>query len=140
MTAAVACADPLAAVQCFDTDEQSNEAAAFLALHASDAFFEMHKRAPGATADPTDWEQDVALLQQLVGQTAAEMGLPHSVAKQDVLLEFCRAAGPPMHAVAAIVGGIAAQEALKTILQQFVPLDGVLVYNGIHACSNVFRV
>lgn len=127
-------------MQCFDTDEQSNEAAAFLALHASDAFYQRHQRTPGATPDPTDWEQDVSLLQQLVGQAAAEMGLPHSVAKQDVLLEFCRAAGPQMHAVAAIVGGIAAQEALKTILQQFVPLDGVLVYNGIHACSTVFRV
>lgn len=127
-------------MQCFDTDEQSNEAAAFLALHAADAFRERHHRAPGATSDPTDWEQDVTLMQQLVAQTASEMGLPASVAKQDILLEFCRAAGPTMHTVAAIIGGIAAQEALKTILQQFVPLDGVLVYNGIHACSAVFRV
>eukprot|EP00892_Ulva_mutabilis_P000800 jgi/Ulvmu1/10720/UM068_0005.1 len=126
--------------RCFDTDEQSNEAAAFLALHAADAFRERHHRAPGAAADTTEWEHDVTLLQQAVVAAAAEMGLPASAAKRDILQEFCRAAGPTMHTAAAVVGGIAAQEALKTILQQFVPLDGVLVYNGIHACSAVFRV
>jgi hypothetical protein len=126
-------------MQRFATEDQSHEAMILLALLAAERFRELHQRAPGETASPEDpsWEQDIVVMQQLVSQLSSELGLPAGVVKQDLLLEFCRAAGPPMHTVSAIVGGIAAQEGLKVLLQQFVPVDGILVYNGIHATTAV---
>lgn len=126
-------------MQSFESEEQMHEAMILLAVLGADTFHEQHQRAPGATATPEDasWEQDIPIMQQIVSQLASELRLPAGVVKQDLLLEFCRAAGAPMHTVAAIMGGIAAQEGLKVLLQQFVPLDGILVYNGIHAASAV---
>jgi hypothetical protein len=132
----------VSSVQSFESEEQMHEAMTLLAIMAADTFWEQHHRAPGETTTPDDasWEQDIPIMQQLVSQLAAELHLPAGVVKQDLLLEFCRAAGSPMHTVSAIVGGIAAQEGLKLLLQQFVPLDGTLVYNGIHATSAVLQL
>ena len=42
-----------------------------------------------------------------------------------------------LHAVAAIMGGIAAQEAIKLLTGQFVPLAGTLIYNAMASTSSV---
>jgi hypothetical protein len=126
-------------VQSFESEEQMHEGMIMLAMLAADNFYEQHQRAPGETATPEDasWEQDIPILQQIATQLASDLQLPAGIVKQDLLLEFCRAAGSPLHTVSAIVGGVAAQEGLKVLLQQFVPLDGILIYNGIHATSAV---
>ena len=46
---------------------------------------------------------------------------------EELLLEMCRCAGASMHCLGAILGGIAAQEAIKLLLHQFVPVSGVSV-------------
>lgn len=38
--------------------------------------------------------------------------------------------GPKLHAVAAVLGGLAAQEAIKLATRQFVPAPGIIVYDG----------
>lgn len=45
-----------------------------------------------------------------------------------------------MHCMGAIMGGCAAQEAIKVLLQQFVPVSGVLVYDGVRGSSRVLGV
>ena len=41
--------------------------------------------------------------------------------------------------MAAIVGGMAAQEAIKLVTHQFVPLAGTLIYNAMSSTSSVFK-
>lgn len=54
--------------------------------------------------------------------------------------EVCRFGGSELHCMGAIVGGMAAQEAIKMVTRQFVPLAGTLLYNslGLQSASSVF--
>ena len=50
-----------------------------------------------------------------------------------------RYAGAELHTIAAIMGGVASQEAVKLITHQYVPLNNTYLYNGIAGTSAVFR-
>jgi amyloid beta precursor protein binding protein 1 len=41
---------------------------------------------------------------------------------------------------AALLGGVAAQEAIKLITRQYIPLDNTAVYDGIQQAIGVFRL
>ena len=41
--------------------------------------------------------------------------------------------------IAAVVGGVASQEAVKLITGQYVPFDDTYVYNGIASTAGVYR-
>lgn len=45
-----------------------------------------------------------------------------------------------VHAIAAIMGGMAAQEAVKVIARQFLPLDNTVVFNGITSTAGSFKL
>ena len=47
----------------------------------------------------------------------------------------CRYGGSELHNVAAVLGGVVAQEALKLLTHQFVPLNNTFVFNGIRGSS-----
>ncbi len=51
---------------------------------------------------------------------------------------MCRFGASELHCLGAIVGGMAAQEAIKLVTHQFVPLGGVLIYNAMSSTSSVF--
>ena len=53
---------------------------------------------------------------------------------------LCRFGAGELHCVAAIMGGIAAQEAIKLLTKQFVPLSGLLLYNAMASTSSVLRL
>ncbi|TID31026.1 hypothetical protein CANINC_000387 [Pichia inconspicua] len=46
-------------------------------------------------------------------------------------IELNRANGKELHNIAAIIGGIAAQEIVKIITQQYIPIDNGVVFDGI---------
>jgi NEDD8-activating enzyme E1 regulatory subunit len=54
--------------------------------------------------------------------------------------EMCRFGAAELHCVAAVMGGMAAQEAIKLITHQFVPLAGTLVYNAMASTTLVLNV
>lgn len=39
----------------------------------------------------------------------------------------------------AVMGGLAAQEAIKLITRQFVPVAGTLIYNSMSSTTSVFE-
>ena len=45
-----------------------------------------------------------------------------------------------LHCMGAIMGGIAAQEAIKLLTRQFVPVPGTLVYNAMACTTSVLRL
>ena len=55
----------------------------------------------------------------------------------DYVVEMCRFGAGEPHMIAAVVGGLAAQEAIKLITRQFTPVAGSLLYNGIHCTVSV---
>ncbi len=43
----------------------------------------------------------------------------------------CRYGGAELHTVAAYVGGVVAQEIIKLITSQYVPIANTLIFNGV---------
>lgn len=85
-------------------------------------------------------EEDAALLKSQAQALLAECGAGGGAAgvADDLVGEVCRCAAGELHVVAAVVGAVAAQEAIKIVTGQFVPLGGVLIYNAMACTSSVF--
>jgi len=45
-----------------------------------------------------------------------------------------------MHTIASILGGVVAQEMIKLLTQQWLPMDNTYVFNGIVSASAVISV
>ena len=52
-----------------------------------------------------------------------------------VVVFRCRYGACELHSVAAYMGGVGAQEVIKIITEQFVPLNNTYIYNGIKQSS-----
>lgn len=59
-----------------------------------------------------------------------------------LLIRGCsvRAGGSELHNIAALTGGMVAQEVIKAITKQYVPIDNTCVFDGITSKSAVIRV
>jgi len=54
--------------------------------------------------------------------------------------DIVRAGAGEQHAIAALVGGIAGEEAFKLVAHQFIPLNNTLIYNGNFATTCRFEL
>ncbi|KAG7287813.1 hypothetical protein NEMBOFW57_007329 [Staphylotrichum longicolle] len=54
--------------------------------------------------------------------------------------EVARAAGGELHNVAALTGGMVAQEMIKIVTKQYIPIDNTCVYDGIGSRCQVLRL
>lgn len=57
-----------------------------------------------------------------------------------ILDEMCRACGRGLHNVCSIIGGISAQEVIKILTNQYIPLDNCLVFDGITGRTSCFKL
>jgi len=58
----------------------------------------------------------------------------------DIVAELVRAQGGELHNVAAVIGGVVAQEAIKVITKQYVPVDNVVLFDGVKSRTGVLRL
>ena len=68
-------------------------------------------------------------LQQLVHEYGSAE-IPHGLSR-DHAEEVVRYGSSELHTISALIGGVAAQEAVKIITHQYVPLNNTFVYNGV---------
>ncbi|KAL4923923.1 NEDD8-activating enzyme E1 regulatory subunit [Aspergillus undulatus] len=54
--------------------------------------------------------------------------------------ELRRTEGGELHNISSLTGGLVAQEALKVITRQYVPLDNTCVFNGIRSSSAMYKL
>jgi NEDD8-activating enzyme E1 regulatory subunit len=85
-------------------------------------------------------EDDVPLLKQTATSIVSECSAGPSSIADDLVHEMCRFGAGELHCVAAVIGGIASQEAIKLITKQFVPLYGTLVYNAMASSTSCFQL
>ena len=62
------------------------------------------------------------------------------IAFDNVVKELDRADGGELHNVAALTGGMVAQEAIKVITKQYVPVENTCVFDGIASKTAVFKI
>ncbi len=55
------------------------------------------------------------------------------------ILVRARAGGADLPQMAALIGGIVAQEVIKIVTKQYVPLNGTLIFDGISSTSQSFQ-
>lgn len=72
---------------------------------------------------------------------AARFGTPEARETFDnVIKELDRADGAELHNIAALTGGMVAQEVIKVIAKQYVPVDNTCVFDGIQSKTAVFNI
>lgn len=54
--------------------------------------------------------------------------------------EVSRAAGGELHNISAVMGGMVAQEMIKIITKQYIPIDNTCVFDGIESRCQVLRL
>lgn len=57
-----------------------------------------------------------------------------------VATEVARAQGGELHNIAALTGGMVAQEVIKIITKQYIPIDNTCVFDGIVSRSQIVRI
>uniref|UniRef100_A0A8C4N706 NEDD8-activating enzyme E1 regulatory subunit n=1 Tax=Eptatretus burgeri TaxID=7764 RepID=A0A8C4N706_EPTBU len=115
----------------------SEDLGLYLMLRSVDRFFLQHGRFPGEHVE--NIEPDVLLLHAEASSLLQEWDLPTSP-PQNMLVEFCRCAVSELHPVAAFVGGAGAQEVIKLLTKQFVPIDNTVLYNAVTQSAVTVRL
>lgn len=58
---------------------------------------------------------------------------------RQVTEEVARAAGGEMHNISAVLGGMVAQEVIKVVTKQYIPVDNTCIFDGIESRCQVLR-
>jgi len=119
-------------------DEAPGEGCWYLAMRAADRFYMEHGRFPGEKTN--NHEQDFVALRHHADEIMKSLTFDASQLPDAHLKELCRYGNSQIHTIAAIMGGIAAQEIIKLVTVQWVPLDNTFIFNGIHSTSASIRV
>jgi len=113
----------------------------YILLRASQAFAAQRGHAPGF-AD-ADVESDMPALRLCVAEQLKRLGLngerPCPVS-DDWVAEYCRWGGAETHNIASVLGGVAAQEAIKAVTRQYVPLNNTFLFNGSNGVTAVYEL
>ena len=54
--------------------------------------------------------------------------------------EVARAKGGELHNISSLTGGMVAQEVIKIITKQYIPIDNVCIFDGITSRTQVLRI
>ena len=133
-----------------------------MTLRATDRFHSKYARYPGENDDSTliaDQEEVFAELRVLCEQYGVDPTLIEGNTTEgedkmktddggDVIAlvtrahaaEITRYGGCELQNTSALVGGIAAQEAVKIITHQYVPLNNTYIFNGIASCGATYEL
>jgi NEDD8-activating enzyme E1 regulatory subunit len=67
-------------------------------------------------------------------------GAAEDMRVEEAAKEVARAAGGELHDVSAVTGGMVAQEAIKIITKQYIPVDNTCIFDGISSRCQVLRL
>lgn len=117
----------------FQLENSESNLVYYVLLCAAEQFYEMYQVYPGDGEG--GMEMDVVQMKSIVVTLLQKWQLPTSSIRDDYITEFCRYGAGEIHSVAAFIGGIAAQEVIKIITHQFVPLNNTFIYNAATSSS-----
>jgi amyloid beta precursor protein binding protein 1 len=129
------------------TDEPEADICWYIGLRLCDTFYQKFNRYPGEfplsinemDTDQRQLEIDLNDLKQ-IGKQLINSDKQQGPIRENILEELCRYGASELHSISAFIGGCCAQEAIKLITHQYVPIDHVLVYNSIRQSTSVFKL
>lgn len=134
----------------------------YIAFLAFDDFVATHST-PSTSADAVsslvapgepgaDYESDAAkltgiahrIIDNLINEASTRIEDPeYSELKsevQQICVEMTRAGGKELHNIASLAGGMVAQEIIKVLTAQYVPIDNCCLFDGVTSRSSVLRI
>ena len=120
-----------------EQDEERPEQTAlwwYLGFAASQMFWEREQRYPGVN---DDFEKDVPRLLECWEFMLTVYGL--SMDDNRICKEMARYGNAEVHNIASVVGGVASQEAVKLITEQYIPIKNTYVFNGVASMGGVYQ-
>ncbi len=122
-----------------ESDPEMLGAVWYIMLRACDRFAVASGRFPGADPDASaeSLDADAKALERVATELATELSVMWDKGFAKPAAEMTRYGATEIHTVAAYIGGVAGQEAVKLISHQYTPLNSTLIYNGIN--GNGFR-
>jgi len=116
---------------------EGDETVLYIMLRAADRFFSEYNRYPGAFT--SEVEADIPKLKTCTNKLLHEWGFSSTV-KDDFIQEMCRYGASELHTVSAFMGGVAAQEVIKVVTGQFVPINNTFIYNAQKQTSTTLKL
>ena len=118
--------------------EQSpdSEATYYLILRGVDRFRKEFSTIPGAL----EVEADIARLKMCVSKVLADYHVSNMSIKDDYIHEVCRYGGAEVHAIASFMGGCTAQEIIKLLTRQYVPVDNLFLFNTMSSTTMTLKI
>jgi amyloid beta precursor protein binding protein 1 len=110
----------------------------YIACRCVEMFRTKHSRYPGDTKETL--QKDIEAMSLYVPNFIKNLGADESFEfNYDYIHEIARYSNSCLHNVGAVLGGVAAQEAVKLITEQYTPLNHTFIFDGAHAKSQVFN-
>lgn len=124
-------------VNCADFDgDESDDLIFYLMFRSISRFFTLYNRYPGYCDDLV--ESDISTLKSCFKDIINDLGCAN-LSKDDFIHEMSRYGGAELHSISAFISGCAAQEAVKFITKQFVPLNSILIYNSMSSRTSTYQ-
>jgi len=112
----------------------------YFALRSAEIFQAEHGHYPGtANKDgKEDLDGDSAALVKINDKLFSDLKIRQKTIKE-CLAEITRYGASEIHTVSAFIGGVAAQEVIKILTKQYVPLNNTFIYNGIFGSCSILK-
>ena len=131
--------EPFDWVNALDEQNDNCDAATYyMILRGVDRFKSEYRNHPGVQ----DVESDIGRLKKSVEKVLSDYSIPvNAVAiKDDCIHEICRYGGAELHAMAAFMGGCAAQEVIKILTKQYIPVDNLFMFNTMSSKTTQLKI
>lgn len=110
----------------------------YIAVRAAEMFRTKNSRYPGETKETI--QDDIDALKEFVPGLLKDLGADESFEyNYDHISEIVRYSNSCLHTISALLGGVAAQEAVKLITEQYTPFNHTFIYDGAHSKSGVYN-
>jgi len=116
--------------------DSESDAVFYPIFRALQSFYSELNRFPGEGNS----EDDIPVLKSYLLNVLNGLSLSDNLIKEDLVHEVCRFGGSELHSVAAYMGGVAAQEVIKLITRQFVPVNNTYIYNAMKQSSIAIKI
>ena len=139
-----------------ELENEESLMAVYLALLALDDYIDKTP-APVATIDTTtDTEESQQrklkwsmtqytdnMIEELKKSAGSEGSIDTEMAQERInraIMEVARAGSSELHNISALTGGMVAQEVIKVLTRQYVPIDNTCVFDGITSRSSILKL
>ncbi|OOF99249.1 hypothetical protein ASPCADRAFT_513299 [Aspergillus carbonarius ITEM 5010] len=100
------------------------------------------KRSEEALDDETVWESAIKHILSVL-ESEDPSAIEEEDARERILQaarELRRTQGGELYNISSLTGGLVAQEALKVVTRQYVPLDNTCIFDGAHSRSEMYKL